>query len=55
LLQQGQEWEAAERALGDVLALDPGNEESTGNLQLLRQRRGQAAAAPQANGTRRND
>ena len=40
LLQEGQDWPAAERALCNVLALDPGHAEARGNLTLLRQRHG---------------
>jgi tetratricopeptide (TPR) repeat protein len=38
LLQEGRDWEAAERALQAVLALDGGHEESRHNLRLLRER-----------------
>jgi tetratricopeptide (TPR) repeat protein len=40
LLQQGQDWDAAEQALRDVLALDPGHEESRQNLKLLLKQQG---------------
>ena len=35
LLQEGKDWDAAERALRDVLALDPNYAEAQNNLQLL--------------------
>jgi tetratricopeptide (TPR) repeat protein len=40
LLQEGQDWEAAEQALREVLRLDPGQEEAANNLMLLLERRG---------------
>jgi Glycosyl transferase family 2 len=35
LLQEGKDWQAAERALHDVLVLQPGNTEAQNNLQVL--------------------
>jgi tetratricopeptide (TPR) repeat protein len=40
LLQEGKDWPAAERALRDVLALEPGNAEAQNNLRLLLQIQG---------------
>jgi glycosyltransferase involved in cell wall biosynthesis/Flp pilus assembly protein TadD len=40
LLQEGKDWAAAERALFDVLALEPGDREAQHNLLLLRQQQG---------------
>src|SRR5262249_41513171 len=36
LIQSGGDWEAAERALLDVLDLEPGNQEAQHNLRVLR-------------------
>ncbi|HYV38483.1 MAG TPA: glycosyltransferase [Gemmataceae bacterium] len=47
LLQEGVDWVAAERALLDVLALDPENREAKSNLQTLRRQQGD-----QSNGIR---
>ena len=41
-LQSG-EWDAAEQALGAVLALDPNNAEALRNLAVLRQQQGRGA------------
>jgi tetratricopeptide (TPR) repeat protein len=46
LLQEGTEWEAAERALAKVLELQPGNAEARANLAMVRQ---VAAGAPSFN------
>ncbi len=46
LLQEGRDPDAAERAVRDVLALDPGNAQAQHNLYVLAQRRGGAAAGP---------
>jgi glycosyltransferase involved in cell wall biosynthesis/Tfp pilus assembly protein PilF len=46
LLQEGRDWEAAERTLLDVLVLDPGHVEARHNLQLLRQRSGTKPRTP---------
>ncbi len=35
ILQEGQDWSAAEKALLDVLEIDPGNKEASHNLQIL--------------------
>jgi hypothetical protein len=43
LLQEGRDWAAAERALRDVLALDPGHAEARQNLDLLLRQQGRAA------------
>jgi hypothetical protein len=40
LLQQGQDWAAAEQALRDVLALDPGNAECRHNLNVVLRQQG---------------
>jgi glycosyltransferase involved in cell wall biosynthesis len=40
LLQEGKDWAGAERALLDVLALEPGDREAQHNLRLLRQQQG---------------
>jgi glycosyltransferase involved in cell wall biosynthesis/predicted Zn-dependent protease len=40
LLQQGQDWAAAEQALRDVLALDPGHAECLHNLNVLLRQQG---------------
>jgi GT2 family glycosyltransferase/Flp pilus assembly protein TadD len=39
LLQEGKDWEAAERALRDILTLDPQNAEANNNLQVLLEQR----------------
>jgi hypothetical protein len=38
LLQEGRDWAGAEKALLDVLALDPDNQQAKENLQTLRRR-----------------
>jgi tetratricopeptide (TPR) repeat protein len=43
LLQEGRDWAGAERALRDVLALDPGHAEARQNLDLLVRQQGRAA------------
>jgi tetratricopeptide (TPR) repeat protein len=43
LLQEGRDWEAAERALTAVLERQPGHAEAEGNLRVLRERRAAAA------------
>ena len=43
LLQEGRDWDAAERALRDVLALDPGHAEARRNLAILLREHGQPA------------
>jgi GT2 family glycosyltransferase/tetratricopeptide (TPR) repeat protein len=45
LLQEGQDWHAAERALQDVLALDPHHAEALRNLTVLRRQRGRGTGA----------
>jgi Flp pilus assembly protein TadD len=45
LLQEGQDWDAAERALRDVLALDPNHQETRHNLALLLRRLGREPEA----------
>jgi hypothetical protein len=45
LLQEGQDWQGAERALCDVLALDPRHAEAHRNLAVLRRQRAAAASA----------
>jgi hypothetical protein len=45
LLQEGRDWEAAERALPEVLALDPRHAEAGRNLAVLRRKRGRATGA----------
>jgi hypothetical protein len=40
LLQEGRDWEAAERALRDVLTLEPNHKETQHNLQTLLRRLG---------------
>jgi tetratricopeptide (TPR) repeat protein len=40
LLQEGRDWDAAERALREVLALDPSHSEAQHNLAVLLQQRG---------------
>ncbi len=42
LLQEGRDWDAAGRALRDVLALDPGHAEARRNLGVLLRQQGQA-------------
>jgi tetratricopeptide (TPR) repeat protein len=42
LLREGRDWDALEKALRDVLALDPNHAEARHNLSVLRQRRGLA-------------
>jgi tetratricopeptide (TPR) repeat protein len=46
LLQEGRDPEAAERALRDVLALDPNNAEASHNLAVLLRRNGQPGNGP---------
>jgi tetratricopeptide (TPR) repeat protein len=43
LLQEGLDWAAAEQALRDVLALDPGHTEAQGNLSVLLRQLGRPA------------
>jgi Flp pilus assembly protein TadD len=43
LLQEGRDWDAAERALRDLLALDPNNAEARQNLNVLLQQQGRPA------------
>jgi Tfp pilus assembly protein PilF len=45
LLQEGRDWAAAERALRDVLEVDPNHAETRHNLALLQRRLGRQAAA----------
>jgi hypothetical protein len=51
LLQEGRDWEAAERALRDVLALDPNHPEANGNLAVLRRHLGKDKGEEWARGT----
>jgi hypothetical protein len=44
-LQEGRDWPAAERALRDILALDPGHGEARRNLAVLLRDRGRQAEA----------
>jgi hypothetical protein len=46
LLQEGRDWAAADRALRDVLALEPGHAEARRNLAVLGRRRTSPAAPP---------
>ena len=46
LLQEGRDLAAAERALRDVLALDPQHAEARNNLAVLLRERERLAAAP---------
>jgi tetratricopeptide (TPR) repeat protein len=46
LLQEGRDWPAAERALRDVLALDPNHAETSHNLALLLRRLGREPDLP---------
>jgi GT2 family glycosyltransferase/predicted Zn-dependent protease len=48
LLQEGQDWPAAERALRDVLALDPGHAEARKNLATLHSQHGVQVGGQQA-------
>jgi glycosyltransferase involved in cell wall biosynthesis/predicted Zn-dependent protease len=48
LLQEGKDWGAAEKALRDVLAIDPAHGEARHNLQVLL---AQLGRAPELNGT----
>jgi tetratricopeptide (TPR) repeat protein len=43
LLQEGRDWDTAERALRDVLALDPGHREARQNLEVLLRQQGKPA------------
>jgi tetratricopeptide (TPR) repeat protein len=43
LLQEGRDWQAAEQALRDVLALDPEHKEAQRNLEVLLRQRGRIA------------
>jgi hypothetical protein len=43
LLQEGKDWLAAERALRDVLALDPEHQEAQRNLEVLLRQQGRIA------------
>ena len=45
LLQEGQDWDAAERALRDVLALAPNHAEARRNLEVLLAQRGRSSTA----------
>jgi GT2 family glycosyltransferase/tetratricopeptide (TPR) repeat protein len=45
LLQEGRDWAAAERALRDLLALDPDNAEARHNLAVLLRQQGRTEAA----------
>jgi glycosyltransferase involved in cell wall biosynthesis len=45
LLQEGRDWTAAERALRDVLAIDPNHAETRHNLRVLLRRLGKDATA----------
>ncbi len=45
LLQEGQDWQAAEQALHSVLELDPDNKDAQHNLLVLKRRRPRPAAA----------
>jgi tetratricopeptide (TPR) repeat protein len=51
LLQEGRDWQAAERALLEVLALDPNHREAQHNLRLLRREHGSHVNGCQAKGT----
>lgn len=44
-LQEGRDWKAAERALRDVLALDPDHKEARQNLEVLLRERGRSSAS----------
>jgi GT2 family glycosyltransferase/predicted Zn-dependent protease len=48
LLQEGQDWAAAERALRDVLALDPAHPEARKNLAVLHRQHGVPVGGPPA-------
>jgi hypothetical protein len=45
LLQQGRDWPAAEKALLDILDLDPDNKDANHNLKILKRQRSRARAA----------
>jgi hypothetical protein len=45
LLQEGRDWAAAERALRDVLDIDPNHAETRHNLTVLQRRLGRQVAA----------
>jgi tetratricopeptide (TPR) repeat protein len=45
LLQEGRDWEAAERALRDVLRLDPGQAEARRNLAVLLKQQGKVVCS----------
>ena len=45
LLQEGKEWDSAEKALRKVLELDPSNTEARNNLTILLRQQGAAACA----------
>ncbi|HJT75610.1 MAG TPA: tetratricopeptide repeat protein, partial [Gemmataceae bacterium] len=51
LLQEGKDWEAAEQALRDVLALQPGHAEARRNLAVLLRQRGKPSDASWAEAT----
>jgi tetratricopeptide (TPR) repeat protein len=44
LLQEAADWDAAERALRDVMKLDPGNAEAQANLDMLLKQKGRTLA-----------
>jgi hypothetical protein len=43
LLQEGADWNAAEKSLRDVLAISPDHAETTHNLAILQRQQGVAA------------
>jgi Flp pilus assembly protein TadD len=45
LLQEGRDWNAAERALRHVLELEPNHAETRNNLRILLRRLGRESAA----------
>ena len=45
LLQEGRDWQAAEKVLLDVLDLDPQNKDARHNLQVLRAQRARQGPA----------
>src|SRR5262249_24407335 len=45
-LQEGKDWEGAERALHDVLALDPAHQEALHNLAVLVRQQGRVGGGP---------
>jgi tetratricopeptide (TPR) repeat protein len=51
LLQEGRDWNAAEKSLRDILTIDPGNTQARQNLEvLLRQQERYAEVAPDGTG-----